>query len=90
MWNPLCMQLGEEPASMTAAEKARRQAIEEGDEGRLLEANSELIAAMLDCQYGNVALNQETAEVTIQVLNFLIFFGMPPALQGSPWQSRCM
>lgn len=73
---------------MTAAEKTRRQAIEEGDEARLLEANSELIAAMLDCQYGNIALNRETAEVTIQVVDFPIFFGVPPPPQTFPLGSQ--
>ncbi len=61
------MQLGEEPASITAAEKARRRAIEEGDDEKVLQANTELIAAMLDCQYGHVTCDLEASEVTIQV-----------------------
>ena len=65
----LALQLGEEPASVTAAEKARRRAIEEGDDEKVLQANSDLIAAMLDCQYSNVALSKETSEVTIQVVS---------------------
>lgn len=61
------LQLGGEPAEVTAAEKLRQKAIEQGDEETLLRANAELIAAMLHCQYGHVSLQAETAEVIIQV-----------------------
>ena len=61
------VQLGEEPESVTAAERARWKAIESKDEEALLQANSELIAAMLHCQYGDVSLDAEKASVTIQV-----------------------
>jgi len=59
--------LGEEPENVTAAERARWKAIESKDEEALLQANSEMIAAMLHCQYGDVSLNAEKAEITIQV-----------------------
>jgi hypothetical protein len=64
----LCLaQLGEEPENVTAAERARWKAIESKDEEALLQANSELIAAMLHCQYGEVSLDAEKAKITIQV-----------------------
>lgn len=58
---------------MTAAERARWKAIESKDEEALLQANSELIAAMLHCQYGEVMLDAEKAQITIQVASSSAF-----------------
>lgn len=66
------MQIGGERPPITAAEKLRQKALEAGDEEAVSKANAELVAAMLDCQYGNVALNAETSEITIRVLQFCV------------------
>ena len=67
------MQLGEVPANITEAEQQRLKAVAENDEDALLQANAGLLAAMLDCQYGHVALNPETAEIQLEV--GIVFIG---------------
>ena len=60
------VQLGGTPPKIAEAEQQRMRAITDRDEEALLQANAVLLAAMLDCQFGNVTLNKKTSEIQIE------------------------
>ena len=60
------LQLGGTPPKIAEAEQQRMRAITDRDEEALLQANAVLLAAMLDCQFGNVTLNKKTSEIQIE------------------------
>lgn len=67
------VQLGGPRQDIAKAEQERWRAISEDDEEALLKANAGLLAAMLDCQFGNVVLHPDSQEIDVQVTSCPLF-----------------
>ena len=63
----MLMQAGEEPIELSAAEKARQQAVESGDTEAAADAEMQIVVALLRSQFGSADIDHQAGIIFLRV-----------------------